>query len=82
MCQSGHREAGFDVDTLALCRPPFDSFLRPLQPGCMLLVDPSYLSYLAPIKAVVCRGPLRVQTLLPQAPLVIIHPLAPDQLVL
>jgi hypothetical protein len=48
----------------------------------MLLDEPSYLSYPAPMKVVVPHGPLRVQMLLPQAPPMAIHPLAPDQLVL
>jgi hypothetical protein len=63
MHQSGHRQAGSDVVTLALSRPPFDSFLRPLQEGCILLAEPSYLLYPPRMKVVVAHGPLRVQML-------------------
>jgi hypothetical protein len=75
MRQSGRRRAGSNVDTLALSRPPFNSFLQPLQQGCMLLATPSYLLYPAPIKTVVAHDPLlRVQTLLFEAPPMVIHP--------
>jgi hypothetical protein len=67
MCQSRHRQARFNVDALALSQPPIESYHRPLQQGRMLLVEPSYLSYLAPMKAVVARGPLQVHTFLPEA---------------
>jgi hypothetical protein len=73
MCRSVHRQAGSNVDTLALFRPSFESFLRSLQQGCMLLAKPSYLPCLTRMKAVVARGPLQVQTLLPEAPLVVVH---------
>jgi hypothetical protein len=69
------------VDTLALYRPPFDSFLQQLQQGRMLLDEPSYISYPTPMKVVLAPRPLQVQTLLPQAP-VVVHSLALDQLVL
>jgi hypothetical protein len=71
------------VDTLALSRPPFDSFVCPLQQGCMLLAEPSYLLYLTLIKAMFAHGPLRVQTPLSKAlPMVVQPQLTPDQLVL
>jgi hypothetical protein len=83
MHQSRCHQAWSNVNTLALSRPSFDGFLQPLQQDCMLLTEPCYLSYPARVKAVVARGPLWVQTLLPEAPPVVIHPqLAPDQLVL
>jgi hypothetical protein len=65
------------MDTLAFSRPPFIQ-------GCMLLAEPNYLSYSAPMKVVVACGPLiQVQTLLPQAPpMVVHHQVIPDQLVL
>jgi hypothetical protein len=62
MCWYRRCQAGSNVDTLALSRPPFESFLQSLQQGCMLLAEPSYLSCPAWMKAVVARGPLRVQT--------------------
>jgi hypothetical protein len=34
----------------------------------MLLVEPSYLSCLPQMKAEVARGPLRVETLVPESP--------------
>jgi hypothetical protein len=70
------------VDTLSLSRPPFDSFLRPLQQGYMLLVEPSYLSYPSPTKVVVPRGPLQIKGAATSSPPVVVHPLSPDQLVL
>jgi hypothetical protein len=81
-CRSRHRQAGPDVDTLSLSRPPFDSFLRPLQQGYMLLVEPSYLSYPSPTKVVVPRGPLQIKGAATSSPPVVVHPLSPDQLVL
>jgi hypothetical protein len=76
MRRFGYRQAGSDVDTLTLFRPSFESFLRSLQQGCMLLAEPSYLSCLALMKVV-------VGTLLPEAPpMVAHHQLAPDQLVM
>jgi hypothetical protein len=82
MHRSAHRQAGPDVDTLVLSWPPFDSFIRPLQQGCLLSAEPSYLSYPAPMKTVVSHGPLRIQMLLPKPPPMVVHPLAHDQLVL
>jgi hypothetical protein len=68
MYRSRHHQAGLDVDTLALSQPTFDSFFQQLQQDCMLLDESSYLSYTATMNVVIARGPLRVQTLLPQAP--------------
>jgi hypothetical protein len=48
----------------------------------MLLSKPDSLLYPAPMNAVVARGPVLVQMLLPQAPPVVIHVLAPGQLVI
>jgi hypothetical protein len=63
------------VNTLSLFRLPFDSFLRSLHQGCMLLAEPSYLSYPAPMKTVVARGPLlRVQMQLLKATLAVVYP--------
>jgi hypothetical protein len=67
MHRSIRHQVGYNVDTLALSRPPFDCFLRPLQQGCMILADPSYLSCQDPMKVV-------VQTLLLEALPVVIHP--------
>jgi hypothetical protein len=74
MRRSGRHQARSNLDTLALSRPPFDSFLQPLQQGCMLLAEPSYLSYPVPMKAVAGCGSLWVLTLLPEAPPMVVHP--------
>jgi hypothetical protein len=69
MHRSRRHQVGSNVDTLALSRCPFKSFLQSLQQGCMLLDEPSYLSCLTPMNAAVCL----------QAPAVVIHPQsAPD----
>jgi hypothetical protein len=81
MHRFGDRQAS-DVYTLALSRPSFDSYIRPLKQGCMLLAEPSYLLYPAPMNAAVARGSVLVQMLLPQAPPVVINLLAHDQLVI
>jgi hypothetical protein len=74
MCQSRRRQEGSDVDTLALSQPPFKSFLRSLQQGYMLLVEPSYLSCPTQMKVVVSHGPLQDLTVEPNAPLMVVHP--------
>jgi hypothetical protein len=48
----------------------------------MLLAEPSYLLYPAPMNAAVARGSVLVQMLLPQAPPVVVNLLAHDQLVI
>jgi hypothetical protein len=74
MHRSGHHQEGSNVDTLALSQTPFESFIRLLQRGCMLLAEPSYLSCPAPMTNTVVR------MLLPEALPVVVQPqLAPDQ---